>query len=258
MESAEIAPPLAALLRGARPHRRPVGLAGRRRPHAAAGQRGHGAVQAVLPRRGDAALPARRPACRSACAPWTSTRSARPPGTARSSRCAATSPSATTSRSRRIPLAWELLTTAGGRRRLRAARGPAVGHRLPRRRRGRPTSGSDEVGVPAERIQRRGHGGQLLVHGRARARAARARRSTTTAAPSTAARAARSSTRTATSRSGTWSSCSTQLSAVRRKDDFDDPGRAAGEEHRHRPRPGADGHDPAGRRQHVRDRHHAR
>ena len=66
----------------------------------------------------------------------------------------------------------------------------------------------DEVGVPLERIQRLGHGRQLLVDGRARARAARARRSTTTAARSTATRAAPRSTTSATSRSGTSSSCS--------------------------------------------------
>ncbi len=52
-------PPLAALLRGARPHRRSVGVPGRRRPHPAAGQRRHGAVQAVLPGRGQAAVLAR-------------------------------------------------------------------------------------------------------------------------------------------------------------------------------------------------------
>ena len=34
------------------------------------------------------------------------------------------------------------------------------------------------------------------------------------------------------------------------------PGRPAGEEHRHRHGPRADGRDPAGRRQHLRDRHH--
>lgn len=52
-------PPLAALLRGARPHRRSVGVPGRRRPHPAAGQRRHGALQAVLPGRGQAAVLAR-------------------------------------------------------------------------------------------------------------------------------------------------------------------------------------------------------
>ena len=53
------------------------------------------------------------------------------------------------------------------------------------------------------------------------ARAARARRSTSTAAPSTAPTAARSPTRTGSSRSGTSSSCSTSSATVRSKDDFD-------------------------------------
>ena len=79
----------------------PSALAARRRPDAAVRQRRHGAVQAVLPRAGDPRRTRARPACRSACAPPTSRRSARPPGTARSSRCAATSPSATTSRKAR-------------------------------------------------------------------------------------------------------------------------------------------------------------
>ncbi len=91
-------PPVPRALRAARPHRRAVGLAAARRPQPAVRQRRHGAVQAVLPRPGDAAVRPRGRACRSACAPPTSRTSARPPGTARSSRCAATSPSATTSR----------------------------------------------------------------------------------------------------------------------------------------------------------------
>ena len=56
------------------------------RPQPAVRQRRHGAVQAVLPRPAGARRGRARPACRSACAPWTSRRSARPRGTARSSR----------------------------------------------------------------------------------------------------------------------------------------------------------------------------
>ena len=75
--------------------------------------------------------PGRSPS-RSASAPRTSRSSATPPATSRSSRCWATSASATTSRRQAIPLAWELVTERP-RPRPRAA----VGHRAPRRRRGR-------------------------------------------------------------------------------------------------------------------------
>ena len=78
--------------------------------------------------------------------------SERRPGTHRSSRCAATSRSATTSRNA-IPLAWELLTKPCQRRRLR----------LPEDRLGSPSTRTTtrlpscgEQIVPAERIQRRG------------------------------------------------------------------------------------------------------
>ena len=47
-----------------------------------------------------------------------------------------------------------------------------------------------------------------------------------------------------------------QLSAVRSKTDFDICGAAAVPQRRHRDGPGADGGPPAGRRQHLRDRHH--
>ena len=99
-------------------------------------------------------------------------------------------------------------------------------------------SGATIVGLPDERIQRRGRKDNFWSTGAARPRAARARRSSSTAAPSTARRAARRSTRTATSRSGTSSSCST--SAARGgKEDFRDPRRAQAEEHRHRHGPRA-------------------
>ena len=86
------------------------------------------------------------------------------------------------------------------------------------------------------------------------ARAARARRSSSTAGPSTASRAARSPTRTATSRSGTWCSCRTMRGAGRRQGGLPDPRRAAEEEHRHRHGRRADGVPAAGRGERVRDR----
>ncbi len=64
------------------------------------------------------------------------------------------------------------------------------------------------IGVPAERIQRLGKKDNFWSMG-VPGPAARARRSTTTAAPTSASRAARPSTTSATWRSGTWSSCST-------------------------------------------------
>ena len=47
-----------------------------------------------------------------------------------------------------------------------------------------------------------------------------------------------------------------QLGEVRSKVDFDIAGELPAQEHRHRHGPGAHGGDPAGRRQHLRDRHH--
>ena len=61
------------------------------------------------------------------------------------------------------------------------------------------------------------------------ARAARARRCTTTAARSTAARAARRSTRTGTWSTGTSSSCSTSMGTFRTKEDFDLVGELPGQ-----------------------------
>ena len=114
-----------------------------------------------------------------------------------------------------IEHAWDAADRLAGRRRLRPGPGPAVGHRLRDRRRGRSGSGRRSPGC-----RRSGSSGGAwpTTSGRwaCRARAVRARRSTTTAAPSTASRAARSPTRTATSRSGTWSSCRTCAASRRR------------------------------------------
>ena len=88
--------------------------------------------------------------------------------------------------------------------------------------------------------------------------AGRAPRSTTTAARSTASRAARPSTTSGTWRSGTSSSCSSSAAPGDGQGGLPDPRRAARQEHRHRPRPGAPGDDPAGRGEHLRDRHPAR
>ena len=98
-------------------------------------QFGHGAVQERLHRRREARLHAAPPPRRRACAPaastTTSTMSASPRATSPSSRCSATSRSATTSRSRRSTYAWELLT-----KEIAHSQGQALGHHLRGRRRG--------------------------------------------------------------------------------------------------------------------------
>ena len=168
-----------------------------------------------------------RSACRSACAPRTSRTSARPPGTARSSRCAATSPSATTSRKARSssPGTWSPSprpTAAAGFEESRLW--PSVYDDDPEA----VALWTKVTGLPDEPDRAAGQEGELLVDGRARPRAARARRSSTTAARSTARTRLRDtragmppSSRTATSRSGTSSSCRTSSARSAAKDDFD-------------------------------------
>ena len=99
-----------------------------------------------------------------------------------------------------------------GRRRLRLRPGPDLGHRLRDRRRGHRALAEDRGPArrahPAPRTARTTTGTWACP-----ARAGPARRSTTTAGPSTAATAARSSTRTATWRSGTSSSCRTSAAS---------------------------------------------
>ena len=98
--------------------------------------------------------------------------------TSASSRCWATSASATTSRTSAIPLAWELSTEV-----LRLRRRPHLGHRLPRRRRGRRRSGATSSACPpsASSAWARTTSGRWARP----ARAARAPSSTTTRARST-------------------------------------------------------------------------
>ena len=99
-----------------------------------------------------------------------------------------------------------------------------------------------------------GQGGQLLVDGRARARADRAARSSSTAALSTARRATSRVERTATSRSGTSSSCSSSCSAGAQQGGLRHRRRPARQEHRHRHGPRARRLPAAGRGQPLRDR----
>ena len=103
---------------------------------AAVHQRRDEPVHPVLPGRGARRRSRGRRASRSACgsgaSTTTSTSSGGPPATSRSSRCSATSASATTSRSEAIPFAWEF-----AHRCARPRRRPAVGDVFTRRRRGR-------------------------------------------------------------------------------------------------------------------------
>ena len=241
-------------------HPRAVGVAAPRRPEPAVRQRRHGAVQALLPRPGDAALPARgqRPEVR-----------AHPRHRGRRQ----DHPARHVLRDVRQLLLRRLLQggrhraglgpghQAARRRRLRARGEPALPVDPRRRRRGAASSGRRSPGCPTSAssgsARRRttgrwaspGPGGpcsEILYD--------RGSEHGPDFEPDAAARTCRPSSRTATWRSGTWSSCRTSCSAVAAKDDFDIVGLAAEEEHRHRHGPGA-GRVPApGRRQHVRDR----
>ena len=97
------------------------------------------------------------------------------------------------------------------------------------------------TGLPAGADRAPRQGRQLLVDGHPGPGGPVLASSTTTAARTTARRAARRSTRTATWSSGTSSSCSTSAATVQRQGGLPDPRRAAGQEHRHRHGPGADG-----------------
>ena len=142
---------------------------------------------------------------------------------------------------------------AGGRR-PRASTRSGSGRRSTSTTTRPPTPGSASPACPTERIQRRGKDDNYWSHRRARARPARARRSTSTAGPSTAPTAARRST----DRRPVPGDLEPRLHAVRARararQEFRDPRRAAEEEHRHRHGPGAGRLPAAGRRQHVRDR----
>ena len=230
--SAEIRAAFLAVLRGARPPARAVGLADPRvlRPVGAAHDRGHAAASsrtswARRSRRTRASPPAR-----SASARPTSTRSATPPATSRSSRCSATSRSATTSRRARSSIAWELSTQVFGldpeQIWITVFEGdPELG------------LGPDEEAIELLAGDRRARGahraaaalGELLAGRADRARAGPAPSSTSTAGPTSAAgRAARATTPSATSSTGTSCSCSTRCTRTARLEPLPEA------QHRHR------------------------
>ncbi len=213
MESAEIARRYPSLLRRARARGGALGQPGRRGPHTAAGQRGHGALQALLPRAAEAGPPAGHE--RAEVHPYARHRRGRQDDPPRH-----VLPDAGQLLLRGLlqgagdPLRLGAADPAGGRGRVRVPRGPPVGDRLPRRRRGLPDlarQGRPARGPhPAPR-----HGRQLLVHGRARTLRPLLGDLLRPRPGVRQARAARSSTRTATSRCGTSSSCSSSAAPVR-------------------------------------------
>ena len=138
------------LLHRAGSHRGALGQPHPPRPVGAVHHRRHGAVQALLPRRRGAPVAPGPPRCRSASAPWTSTSWAPPSATAPSSRCWATSASATTSRPKPSlspgswsPRCWASTATGSGSPSTRATTKPS-------------RSGPTRWAIPADRIQRLG------------------------------------------------------------------------------------------------------
>ena len=156
MESAEIARRFPRLLRTARPHRGAVGQPDRRRPDAAAGQRRHGAVQAVLPRPAGAAVP-RGPPASQKCVRTAGHRGGRQDHPARH-----VLPDAGQLLVRRLlqgagdPVRLGAADRLGGRRRLRLRPRTGCGSPSTTTTTRPRTSGTATVGVPLDRIQRRG------------------------------------------------------------------------------------------------------
>ena len=230
-----------------------VGVADRRRPEPAARQRRHGAVQALLPGRADPAVRAGHQRAEVRADP-------RHRGGRQDHPARLVLPDGRQLLLRRLlqgdgdPAGVGADDPQRGRRRLRPRRVPALGHRLHRRRRGATTSGPAASGSA-----RTGCSGSGWTPTTGRwacpARAAPARRSSTTSARSTAATAAPRSTTSGSARSGTSCSCSTSAGRAPARTDFPILGELPGEEHRHRPGHGAARRRPAGRRQHLRDRH---
>ena len=119
-----------------------------------------------------------------------------------------------------IQLAWELLTSSAGRRRLRPGAGPDLWITVYEEDDEAERIWRDVVGVPAGAHPAPGQGGQLLVHGRARPLRTLLRDQLRPRPRRSATRAARPSTTSGTWRSGTWSSCSTSGAPAPGKADF--------------------------------------
>ena len=199
-------PPLPCVLQAARARHRAFGLPGRRRSHGAVRHRGHAAVQAVPARPAHAAVPAG--GGRAEVRPDAGhRRSGQDHRHATFFQMLGNWSFGDYFKQGAIRYAWELLTRSeadGGFGFPEGKLWATVLH------------GDDEAsrsGGTRSACRRTGSsaGAWPTTTGTwaCRAPAARARRSTTTAAPNTAATAARRPTRTGSSRSGTWSSCRT-------------------------------------------------
>ncbi len=245
-------PPLAELLRGARAHRRPFGVAHRGRPDSAPRPRRHGALQALLPGRGQAAVRPRhqRPEVRA----HAGHRRGRQDHPARHV----------------LPDVRQLLLRRllqGGRRqaRLGAAHHPpgqgrlrpgareALDHRLRGGRRGRAHLARHRR-CPRRADPAPGQEGQLLVHGRPRPLRPLLR-DQLRPRPRVRRRG-----RPRRQRRAVRGDLEPRLHAVRagpghRQGGLRDPRRPAEQEHRHRSRSRTPRHDPPGRAEPVRDRH---
>ncbi len=201
----------------------------------------HEPVQGPLPRQGASSSSRGPPPARNACAPATSTTWAARRITTRSSRCWATSASATISSAKRSTGPGSFLPTRNGSASNRSG-SPSPSTLTTTRR---PTSGPDDIKLPPERIERLGRRRKLLAGQRPQPGARRRLRTVQ-----------RNLLITPTGQSRR--NLEPRLHAVQpRRRSARQPPAAAQQEHRHRHGPGAHGRGAARRRDQLPHRHPA-